>query len=349
MDFVSTLNMRVRDYFKESGKSKFANNTMVFKSIFMVALYLIPYGFLVSGLITSAPMLYLMWAVMGFGMAGIGLSIMHDANHGAYSKNQTVNKWMGNLIVLVGGSPYNWRIQHNVLHHTFTNIDGLDEDLDSGPILRFSPHQELRSHHKYQYIYAWALYSLLTLMWSTTKDWRQIFRYNEKDLIKTQKMTFKRMLLEQLSFKVFYTIVFFVVPFLVVPLPWYAILGGILMMHAIAGVTLAAIFQPAHVVPETDFPLPDDEGNMENNWAIHQLLTTTNFAPNSKLFSWYVGGLNFQIEHHLFPNVCHVHYKTISKIVKKTASEFNLPYYSKPTFFEAISSHTKMLYQLGRA
>ena len=118
-------------------------------------------------------------------------------------------------------------------------------------------------------------------------------------------------------------------------------------MHFVAGFILAIVFQPAHVIPSSEFPLPDQSGNMDNNWAVHQLLTTANFAPKNKLLSWYVGGLNFQIEHHLFPNICHVHYKKLSEIVKKTAEEFNVPYHVQPTFRSAILEHGKLLKDFG--
>jgi linoleoyl-CoA desaturase len=119
-------------------------------------------------------------------------------------------------------------------------------------------------------------------------------------------------------------------------------------MHYITGFILAVIFQPAHVIEGTEYPVPDDKGNMENNWAIHQLHTTTNFGHREKMFSWYVGGLNYQVEHHLFPNICHVHYRKIACIVKKTAEEFGLPYKSKDTFLQALIAHGRILKSLGQ-
>jgi linoleoyl-CoA desaturase len=102
------------------------------------------------------------------------------------------------------------------------------------------------------------------------------------------------------------------------------------------------------VVPSSEYPTPDEEGQLQNNWAIHQMLTTANFSPKSSFFSWYIGGLNYQIEHHLFPNICHVHYRKISAIVKQTAQEFGVPYNVQPNFVKAVWSHGKMLKKLGR-
>lgn len=348
-DFYNTARQRVNEYFKNSNQRIHANTQMVLKTIAMVAIYLIPYLLLVLGVITNPWLMYAMWIMMGFGMAGLGLSVMHDANHGAYSKDKQVNTVIAQVIWLIGGSSTNWRIQHNVLHHSYTNIDHMDEDLDTVPFLRFSPHDEHRKMHKYQYLYAWFFYGLMTLMWATVKDFRQLMRYKKKDLIKTQKKSFSRLITELVVIKLIYYGFILVIPLMTIAAPWYTIVLSFLSMHFVAGLILAMIFQPAHISPRTDFPLPDEQGNMENKWAIHQLMTTTNYAPKSHLFSWYVGGLNFQIEHHLFPNICHIHYKRISKIIKETATEFNLPYYSEPTFFKAIAEHTRFLRQLGKA
>jgi linoleoyl-CoA desaturase len=286
---------------------------------------------------------------MGFGMAGIGLAIMHDANHGSYSKNAKVNKIMGYLINFVGGSATNWKIQHNVLHHSYTNIEGHDEDITSIPILRFSPSQKLRKIHRYQYIYAWFFYSLMTFFWFIYKDIPQLLRFKRDGRLDSkQKKRFGWLLVELIASKVLYALYIIVIPIVVLDIPWWATVLAFFTMEFICGLLLTTIFQLAHIMPNTKFPLPDTQGNVKESWAIHQLMTTTNFAPRSRILSWYVGGLNYQIEHHLFPNICHIHYKKISPIIKKTAQEFGIPYHSEPNFFKAIASHIKMLKMLGR-
>jgi linoleoyl-CoA desaturase len=166
-------------------------------------------------------------------------------------------------------------------------------------------------------------------------------------MVKQSKANIYREWFELIGTKLFYVIYIFAIPLLVTSLLWWQILIGIFIMHYIAGFTLAIIFQPAHVIEGTEFPMPDDQNMLENNWAIHQLHTTTNFGNKSRWFSWYVGGLNYQIEHHLFPNICHVHYRKISGIVKNTAIEFGLPYKSARTFVRALYSHMKLLRELG--
>ncbi len=348
-DFITVLRKRVKAHFESQKKSVYANANMVIKTIFMFALYLVPYFLMITGIVTHTWVLILMWALMGLGMSGIGLSVMHDANHGAYSKNKRVNKYMGYVMNFIGASAFNWKIQHNVLHHSFTNIEGMDEDIDPGKLMRLSPHAKRYKAHRLQHIYGWFLYGMMTFLWLTTKDFRQLHRYKKMGLIKGQKRTYGGVLIETILSKIGYYAYALAIPLIFIQAPWWQILLGFFIMHFITGLALGLIFQPAHVMPTSDYPIPDDNGNIENNWAVHQLFTTTNFSPKSRIFSWFIGGLNYQVEHHLFPNICHVHYKKISRIVRETAAEFGLPYYSQPNFAIAVIKHGKMLRELGRA
>ncbi|NJN27452.1 MAG: acyl-CoA desaturase [Cyclobacteriaceae bacterium] len=346
-DFTSTLNMRVNEYFKLNNLKRHANGEMVFKTIFMFSLYLIPYLLIVSGLVTNPWLLIMLVVSMSFGIAGIGLSVMHDANHGAYSNKSWVNNLIGYSLNLVGANAFNWKMQHNVMHHTFTNIHDEDEDISPRGVLRMSPHSAWKRMHQYQHIYAWFLYGLMTIVWVTVKDFVRIIRYQRNGMVKKHKANISIEWIILIFSKVFFVTYIFVIPVLFTSLLWWQVLLGIILMHYIAGFILAIIFQPAHVIEGTTFPLPDGQNMLENNWAVHQLHTTTNFGQKSRLFSWYVGGLNYQIEHHLFPNICHVHYRKISGIVKSTALEFNLPYKSVRTFANALVGHMRLLRQLG--
>lgn len=326
------------------------DTSMKWKTIVMVAMYLLPYFFVVTGLAASNLLLfYGAWILMGIGMVGIGCSVMHDSNHDSYSGNKTLNKSMGKIMLLVGGYDVNWRIQHNILHHTYTNIDGLDHDIDAGVLLRFSFSQKKYRFHKYQHLYAWFLYGLMTLMWSTTKDFKQVIEYNKLDLLKKEKLTLKKAMTQLIFFKSLYYIYILVLPLLFSGVPWYHVILGYVAMHFLAGLALSCIFQLAHVMDDCEFPVPSDNRKMSNSWAIHQLLNTANFSPKSRIMNWFIGGLNRQIEHHLFPYICHVHYKKLAPIVKTTAQEFGLPYYEQKTFVAALVEHGKMLKKLGNS
>lgn len=342
-DFFATLNQRVNQYFKTNNIERTANTEMVLKTIFMFSLYIIPYIVMMSGVIESIWVMLALTIVMGFGVAGIGLSIMHDANHGAYSTKPWVNNLLGLSLNLVGGHATNWKVQHNVLHHTYTNIHDVDEDISPRGIIRMAPESKWKPIHKFQHYYAWFFYGFMTLVWVLTKDFARIIKYQREGLIKKQRTNATREWMIMLTTKAIYFFYILVLPMMVLGLSFVQVFVAFLIMHYIAGFILAMIFQPAHVVEGTEYPMPDEEGNLENSWAIHQLHTTTDFGKKQKLFSWYVGGLNYQVEHHLFPNICHVHYREIAKIVEQTAREFGLPYKSKETFGEAVVAHARQL------
>lgn len=347
--FYDTCKKKIDAYFKEHNLDPHANASMVTKTVLILLMYIAPYAVMVSGVLNGSTFGFLaMWVLMGLGMVGVGCSIMHDSNHGSYSNNKTLNKLLGKVIVLVGGYHVTWKIQHNVLHHTYTNIEGLDHDIDAGVLLRFSPNSKWYSMHRFQFLYAWVLYGLLTLQWATLKDFRQVYAYHKLDLLKKEKKTLASALTEVAIYKLFYYIAIIIIPIFVTGAPWHLVLIGFVIMHFIAGLSLSAIFQLAHVMEDCTFPNPDDKRKMENNWAVHQLMTTANFSSRSVIMSWFIGGLNRQIEHHLFPHICHVHYKKIAPIVKQTAMEYNLPYHEQKTFIDALRVHTKMLLKLGK-
>jgi linoleoyl-CoA desaturase len=347
--FFRTLNARVNTYFKSNQIKRTGDRRMYVKSAAMLAMYIIPL-LLIYAQVVSGWWILLAFLIMGVGMSGIGLCIMHDANHGSYSTNPLVNKIFSHSLTLVGGSSFTWKIQHNLLHHTFTNVYEIDEDIDDKPFLRLSPHGKLKGHHRFQHLYALVIYSLATVSWILYKDFKQLIQYNRVGL--TQKGGYNptkesvRMIIQ----KTLYVVALILVPILL-GAPWYIVLLGFLLMHFFAGVYITTIFQLAHVVegPEHHHKEMHPSGTMDNTWAIHQISTTANFSTRSKFVTWMSGGLNHQIEHHLFPNICHVHYPEISQIVRKTVAEFNLPYYEHERFLQAVRSHLSVLKSFGHA
>jgi linoleoyl-CoA desaturase len=347
-EFFATVSKRVNEYFKSNNIERTANVHMVVKTFVMFSLYFVPYTLILTQAVTGGWWLLAMTVIMGLGVSGIGLSIMHDANHGSYSKKVWVNNLLGFSLNLVGGNAFNWKVQHNVLHHTYTHVHEVDEDISPRGVLRMAPTEHWKPMHQFQHLYAWFFYGLLTIVWIGVKDFGRLKRYVRDGMLTKQKTNPAREWTVLILSKVFY-LAFLFLPVLLVPeISWWMPIAGFLIMHYIAGFILAIIFQPAHVIDGTEYPLPDSEGNLENNWAVHQLHTTTNFGRKHRAFSWFVGGLNYQVEHHLFPNICHVHYRAIAPIVEKTAKEFGLPYKSKETFFEALAAHTVILRELGK-
>lgn len=311
----------------------------------MLAIYLVPY-FLILLLPLADISIVLLYFLMGIGLAGLGLCVMHDAIHGAYSQWPWLNKVASFSMNLIGGSPFTWKIQHNILHHSYTNIYHLDEDIDDKPFLRLSPSGKLKKYHKVQHWYALPLYSLATLSWVLMKDFRQLITYNRTGLTRQHGFSPAKETINMILGKVLYVFFIIVVP-LLLGLTWWAVALGFVLMHMLAGLYITIVFQLAHVVEGPDHHEAPLDGNMTDTWAIHQLKSTANFACNNRLVTWLVGGLNFQIEHHLFPNISHIHYRNIAKIVKHTAKEFNLPYYEHKRFRGAVMSHLKVLKMLG--
>lgn len=345
-EFYATLSQRVNAYFRDNNISRTANGAMVVKTIVMLMIYFVPFIISLS-LPVSYPVYLLLCLMMGFGVAGIGLSIMHDANHGSYSTKPWINQALGFSLNLIGGNAFNWKVQHNLLHHTYTNIFDVDEDISPRGALRMAPESPWKPFHRYQFLYAWFLYGLMTLVWVVGKDFARLVRYQNDGLVKKQKANLAAEWTVLVVSKALYLSYTVVLPMMILPFAWWQILLGFLAMHYVAGFVLAIVFQPAHVIDGTSYFVPDENGNLENSWAIHQLHTTTNYAMNNHALSWYVGGLNFQVEHHLFPNVCHVHYRALSSIVKATAREFNVPYKVKETFWDAMAAHRQILKDLG--
>ena len=342
--FHLELKKRINEYFESTGKSLTGNGQLYLKAGILLSLFLFFYIHLVF--FTPTTWLAILECVLlGLVVAGIGFNIMHDGAHGSFSKHKWVNGFAAFTLNLLGGSSFMWNVKHNVIHHAYTNVDGVDDDIDIQPWMRMSSTQPKRKLHKYQHFYFWFLYSMLYILWVFVLDYQKYFKK------KVGGMPIKSMSLSDhlvfWGFKVLYLILFFIIPFYTVGV--LPTIIGFLIFSLIAGFVLSIVFQLAHTVEHTAFPVPqEDTGKLEDEWAIHQLKTTANFAPRSKLISWFVGGLNFQVEHHLFPKISHVHYPELRKIIKQACAEFGVPYVEYPRMRHAIGSHVSFLREMGR-
>lgn len=345
-NYGKELRQLVHRYLKENKSSRFGNNSMITKSIIMLSAYIIPIIILNLGIVSHAYLIFLLYFICGIGMAGIGMGVMHDALHGSYSKNKLLNRIMGHSINLIGANESVWKIQHNVLHHTYTNIDAMDDDLDTYGVLRFSPDTKWRWHHQYQHYYAWFFYGLMTMVWMSTRDFVRIKKYRKMGFFKDPK-AYNMENLKSILIKMVFLSFLLIIPMLINPVKWWVVILAFLSMHFITGIIISLVFQTAHIMPDVDFPQHNKEDNHQDSRLYHQLSTTSNYGKRSRFFSWFIGGLNYQIEHHLFPDICHVHYKEISDIVKKFTIEKGLPYHSKPSFIIAVADHFRMLRTLG--
>jgi linoleoyl-CoA desaturase len=342
--FHTDLKGRIKNYFTEKNLQQTGNFSLYFKAIVMVLAFIGVYIHLVF-FTPFWPFAILESIILGGLTAGIGFNVMHDGAHGSFSRKGWVNELAGISINFLGANVYMWKTKHNVAHHSFTNVDEHDDDLNAGAFLRLGPNQKRYKIHRFQHRYFIFIYSILYFYWVFFTDYKK-YVTNKVGETPIKKMN----VAEHISFwgfKLVHLFLFVFLPIYMVGfMPW---LIGFLAFGLATGVIMSVVFQLAHVLEETSFPLPDKVTNkLEDDWAVHQLKTTANFATKNKILSWFIGGLNFQIEHHLFPNISHIHYPAISEIIKETCKEYGIPYIEHPKMRVAFASHVNHLRQLGR-
>jgi len=343
--FQAELKSRVNAYFAENALSKKGGAGIHFKAAIIFGIVALSYIYTVF-LATSLAGRILGCIALAQGLALIGLNLMHEGAHGAYAESRRLNWLMGYTLDLLGGSNVMWRSSHNLSHHTYTNIDGQDVDLFSNGFLRFSPVQEWKPRHRFQWLYFPVIYGILTLWWVTTRDIEYfILKTGPKQV--PRSLSLPNALLLVFSKAIYYTFA------LAIPLilhPAASVFAGFFCVHLMMGLTLTTIFQLAHTTENVAFPVADPAtGEMPTEWSIHQIQTTTDFAPDSRLAAWYLGGLNFQVEHHLFPTISHVHYPAIRKIVMELCRERGIQYHCHPSFWSALRAHWIFMWKMGRA
>jgi len=342
--FHAELKKRINQYFQEEGIATTGNYKLFSKALILWSSLVLVYVHLVF----FTPVAWLALAeclLLGGLTASIGFNVMHDGSHGSFSKLKKVNQLAGLSINVLGANVFMWNTKHNVIHHAYTNIDGIDDDLDARPLLRLCQSQKYYRIHRYQHLYFWAAYALLFFFWAFFSDYQKYFTR------KVGAMPLKKMTpathLSFWFFKALHAGLFIALPvYMVGWLPW---LIGFLVYGLFTGFVMSIVFQLAHTVEATHFPVALQPANtMEDEWAIHQLKTTANFAPNNRLVTWLAGGLNFQIEHHLFPKISHVHYPALSKIIKQACADYGITYHEFPKMRLAVASHVAHLKHLSR-
>jgi linoleoyl-CoA desaturase len=348
LGFRTTVTQRVETYLKDNGHPLRDVPEMHRKTVAIFAWYGLTWLTLIVGnAVWGLPtwLNFALYVVFGFAMAGVGFNVMHDALHGGYSSHARKNKILGWTMELIGSSSMQWKHKHNVLHHTYTNVAGMDEDLETQGILRLTPHDEWKPWFRAQAFYLPFAYAL-TGFGFLVRDFRVYFTGKSDEWHVYPKMTRE----DKITFwagKLVFAMLTLIVPLMI--LPWWQAVLGFFVLFFTTGLTLAAIFQLAHVMDDAAFPEPSvDPIRLENEWAIHQVETTVNYSPRNTVLNWYAGGLNYQIEHHLFPHICHVHYPRIAHIVQATCQEFGVKYNVCETYGDALASHWRKVAELAR-
>ena len=343
--FYQSLKDSVDNYFAGKHLKKTGNWNLYYKTVVLVSAAILLY---ISLLFLNLNVAWgiLLSSIFGVVLACTGFNIMHDACHGSYSGKKWVNEFMGYSLNALGGNSFIWKFKHNILHHTYTNVDGLDDDIAKSPLMRQCTSQKWVPAHRFQHIYVVLVYAISSFAWIFMMDFNKYFKRKIHNT-PLQRMSIKEHSIFWFS-KTMYVLFYIVIPIIIVG--WQAWAIGFTFLHIFMGLTLAIVFQLAHVVEDTEFVnvAAGEKVTFEMAWAEHEVRGTANFAPGNKIVSWFVGGLNYQIEHHLFPRVSHIHYPAISKIVKEKCMEFDLPYHCFPTMRAAMVSHFKTMKQLGQ-
>ncbi len=345
-DFAKELRLRVNNYFKEKNLSPYANSTAKLKAILGFAVWGLLFTIIITDTVSFNHGL-LMLTFMGLGLTNIFLAfnVVHDACHNAFAKNNKINKCLGYTLNFIGGNSYLFTRMHNA-HHAFVNIAGIDVTLETHGMFRFTPHEPWQPKHRWQHIYTPILYCLTMLHWVLVKDYKWIFgelNIGNKKGIRHERKEYYILILS----KVLYYGITLGLPLLLLSAPWHWIAIAWINMHLLPGLLLSLLFQVTHVYTGTHYPLPDNEGNIENNYFIHVLETTADFSRENRFTTWIAGGINIHIAHHLFPHINHSHYMQLARIIKQTAEDFGMQYQENPGFWVALKLHMKMLKHLS--
>ena len=344
-EFLATLRARVDAHFGDRPRSD--DPRLHRKAAFIVAWFLASYVLLLTVQIGWLQLLLCLSYALA--ASALGFNVFHDANHGSFSSNKRLNLLVSQLTcMMLGPSRYLWRHKHHVLHHVYTNVFQWDDDIETRGHLRMSPRQPWEAKYKNQHLFFFFLYSFSTMEWFFTKNFIQYFTLRINPYVAIPALS-RREKVEFWLSAAFYFTFFVALPFALLPV--WKVLVGLVIFHVLFGMVLTLIFQIAHGTEKVDFPVPtgNQPASIDDEWAAHELRTTVNFGTSNRLLNWYAGGLNFQIEHHLFPYISHTHYPAMSVIVRQTAREFGLPYHEHETYLGAVLSHYRFMRALGVA
>ena len=278
---------------------------------------------------------------VAFAASALGFGVFHDANHHTLFQRASLNLRAARFCsVLLGPSRHFWVHKHQGLHQRQPNVIGWDDDLETRGRLRFSPACTWEPRFRRQELKALCYYGLNTVEWLFWKDLRCLFggRLNKWHALQLNKQERT----EFLVCKALYVLLFVLPPFLVLPLAWAV--AAFVLFHFVLSWVLAVVFQLAHLTPGMEF----DGVRAGDDWALHQLRTTADFATGSRLATWFTGGLNHQIEHHLFPNVAHTHYPGLRPIVRAIAERHGVQCHDLGSIMSALRQHFALLQMLGR-
>ena len=346
-ELFNEISSKVKNYFKENGLYKQGR----FKDIwFTNLLYLvIAYGSFAL-ILNNQFNVFVMWFLsftMGLGLSGVGLCIMHEANHGAYNKKKFINYLAGSIINIMGSHRYLWQLRHNGLHHVYTNMFDYDYDMARTFLIRHSRDWERKWYHRYQHIYALLIYFNYTLIWILVYDWIHLVEFYGKVGTKKNKAIPIHVIISIFFWKMVHLYLMIVLPYMVLDLALWQVLIGFVTMHWTLSAIIGVTFQVNHTIEGTVNIEADAQGVIQESWAKQMVKTSFNFSTKNKAVTYFLGGLNFQIEHHLFPKMSYSHFFAIKPMVKEVLEKHGYTYNDCGSWLNAILMHLKYLKRLG--
>ncbi len=341
--FQLALKKNIKDYFTNTNQHIKGNGMMTFKVIFFIAWMVIGYWLLFSA--TSFIQTLLGYLVSSTGALLTVITVGHDASHKALSENKYVNKFFSYSWTLLGLSEYLWEAKHHHSHHSFTNIIDYDQDIAQSKLIRMNPRETYCLFHKYQKYYAPLLYIIFGFFAITYREFKL---YSVREYGNTYSKHNLRLLFTILLMKVFYFGLNLALPLLLIPIPAWQIVLSFLLTVSVAGLYIVLVLAVPHINRKSVFKNPPKNGVIQTDWYSHALEVTVDSSPSSRFVNWFTGGLNTHIVHHLFPNICHIHYRNLTPIVAKTAQEYGLTY-KADSFINLIKDHFLILAEFGES
>jgi len=342
--FFRSLNKAVDEMMTATNLVSNAKKLLYIKAVFYILLFAGSYSALFIVEHSSFITLVLNYVLMGLSGILLAFNVSHDACHGSFSKNKRVNYWMYHLTFnLQGTNAYLWQLRHNASHHVFPNVDGCDADIDNNPFLRLSPQHPLKKYQRYQHIYAIAVYCIYSLHWFLFKDLFYLFKKKVANL-QHKKHSAKEFIL-LFFWKIAYIVLLVAIP-IICGYNFSDVLLALIIMHICLSLFFIHVLIATHLCMETLFPQTDENGNLPGDYYSHQLATSLDYSPTSKIYNWFLGGFNSHAAHHLYPKLPHTTYPEISVLIEKKAKEFNVQY-NKLGIADAIRSHYQFLKVMG--
>jgi linoleoyl-CoA desaturase len=289
-----------------------------------------------------------LFIVMVFAYKGIAYNAVHDGCHQSITGKKipdNVIYWVS--LGMLGPDPYLWKTRHNVDHHHYVNVPGLDSQIESGnPVFRFSPHQKWRRMHRYQHWYASLLYGIVTLQWIFLRDLKDLF---SKEFRKAHTPVVFALHVARVGLmKAAYLFLMVGVPALFLPYSLPEVVLGFLGFHFLLSWTVTITFAISHVNRSMKFVHHDETGSVPHSHYEHQLLTSMDYHPTNPFVNFLFGGMSAHVAHHMFPSVSSVHLPQLTRIISRTAQAHGLRYH-EDSLFSLIQSHFSLLKDIGKS